>query len=136
MNKFFRTAAFVALLCAGCASAPSPPEPPISMIGYPDVASVHTMLAGRSDVRRFTLPSGWTVIEVPSEQIVWAFVPDNSPMAPAVVKKQLEKLAERTVTHFTSRCEGQREACNGLMQEYALVAPQIEQLLSPTASIP
>jgi hypothetical protein len=127
MNKLFLAVAPAVFLGAGCAGEPPAPAPHSSMIGYPDVASVRTMLAGRSDVHRYTLPSGWTIVEVPSEQIVWAFVPDNSPMAPAVVKKQTEKRADRIVTNVTSRCEGQREACDGLMQEYAAIAPRMEQ---------
>jgi hypothetical protein len=135
MNKLFLAVTSAAFFGAGCAGEPPAPAPHASMIGYPDVASVRTMLAGRSDIHRYTLASGWTIVEVPSEQIVWAFVPDSSPMAPAVVKKQTEKRADRIVTNITSRCEGQREACDGLMQEYAAIKPQIEPRL-PAARMP
>jgi hypothetical protein len=131
MKKLF--ACGLAAVLLGACAAPAPPPPSPGLIGYPDVASVQRMLAGRGDVRHVDLPGGWTAAVEPSDHIVWAFVPDTSLMAPAVVKRQRIYREERTLTRTTSLCEGRPDACEQLMTEYASLTPQVDQLLQETA---
>ncbi|MBX6420362.1 MAG: hypothetical protein IRZ06_05045 [Nevskia sp.] len=84
-------------------------------LAYPDVASARQALAARSDVST-RIEDGWTVIEVPSEQATWRFVPQNYLSYPALMMRRIVVRDGRVRVEYAVLCQGAAAACQDFEQ--------------------
>jgi hypothetical protein len=137
------TAFAAAALAAACGSSPSrmdaaqmhaqtaPVEIKQVELPYPNVEAARQALAARSDVRT-RLEDGWTVVEVPSEQATWRFVPQNYLSYPALMMRRIVVRDGVVTVEYAVLCQGQPAACEDFKQGVEKQNQSIRVQLAPT----
>ena len=93
------------------------PEVSDSWIEYPNVASAWEALSSRDDIE-IRSENGWQIVIDQSARTIWSFSPPDYPAYPAVVKRQVVPVGNRSDVRMSINCEASKEACDNLVIEF------------------
>jgi hypothetical protein len=96
------------------------PEVESSDIEYPNVAVAWSQLSARDDVE-MRLENGWPIVVDHGSRTVWSFSPPDYPAYPAVVKRQVVPVGNKSDVRMSILCEASKEACDDLAIEFRLL---------------
>lgn len=100
----------------------------VNGIGYPSVAAALDALKARGDVT-VTVQDGWTIADDKAQGTLWSFTPAGHPAHPAVVRRTLVNNDGQPTIRMNTLCQGGREACDALADEFRRVNSALQQAL-------
>lgn len=101
--------------------------------GYPSVAAALDALRARPDVR-VTVQDGWTIADDKANSTLWSFTPAGHAAHPAVVRRTVVNQDGQPSIRMHALCQGSREACDALTEEFRRVNAALQQaLVAPKA---
>ncbi|WP_342113945.1 DUF4019 domain-containing protein [Pseudoduganella sp. OTU4001] len=106
----------------------------VNGIGYPTAAAALEALKARADVT-ITVQDGWTVADDKANGTLWSFTQAGHAAHPAVVRRTVVNVDGQPSIRMTTLCQGAREACDALTDEFRRVNTALQQALgAPKAS--
>ena len=99
------------------------PEVAGSSIGYPTPAAALAALRSRTDVQ-FSDFHGWTIVSDRASLTVWSFTPADHPAAPAVVRRQVVQIGQKTGVRTSVLCGASKATCDALVIDFEKLTEQ------------
>lgn len=101
--------------------------------GYPSVAAALEALKARPDVT-VTVQDGWTIADDKANSTLWSFTPPGHDAHPAVVRRTVVNQDGQPSIRMHTLCQGRRDACDALTEEFRRVNAALQQALAAPAT--
>lgn len=101
----------------------------VNGIGYPTVSAALEALKARADVA-LTVQDGWTIADDKANGTLWSFTNEGHAAHPAVVRRAVVNVDGQPAIRMNTLCQGPREACDALADEFRRVNAALQQALA------